>query len=172
MARIVELDGKKYIWNGKQWLDEHFLIPPETVIQKLNIKSSSYFAEEDELIKDVYALISRAKKARSNKQHIRAEKLAQKILEIDPNNHSGLAILCASLRERGMPERALSETERYAFTENPALLTSRAAAYCDLGRWEEAKITIGRALAIKASSEAFSVVRRIKSACPDLYKSE
>jgi hypothetical protein len=45
-----------------------------------------------------------------------------------------------------------------------------AAALCDLQRWEEAKKEIGRALAIGESEEAFSVVRRIKAARPDLYR--
>jgi len=49
------------------------------------------------------------------------------------------------------------------------LLTTRAAALCDLGRWEEAKRTVGRSLAIESSDEAFSVARRIKAARPDLY---
>ena len=42
-------------------------------------------------------------------------------------------------------------------------------ALCDLGRWEEAKRTVGHSLRIQESDEAFSVVRRIKAARPDLY---
>ena len=169
MQRIIELDGKKYIWNGIHWLDEGRLKPPETIVRKLNARSSLYFAQEDELIADVDALVSRAKKARDNLQHLRAEKLAHQILKIEPANDSGLAILCASFRDRGLPKRALSETESYRSTNNPALLTSRAAAYCDLGMWEQAKQTVDKALSLKKNREAFSVVRRIKSACPDLY---
>ena len=59
-------------------------------------------------------------------------------------------------------------------SDNPALLTTRAAALCDLRRWEEAKTTIGRALAIlrgeSHKAEAFAVVRRIKANRPDLYR--
>ena len=51
----------------------------------------------------------------------------------------------------------------------PVLLTSRAAALCDLGIWEEAKKTVGRSLAISKSAEAYNVVNRIKAAKPDLY---
>ena len=91
MQRIIELDGKKYIWNGIHWLDEGRLKPPETIVRKLNARSSLYFAQEDELIADVDALVSRAKKARDNLQHLRAEKLAHQILKIEPANDSGLA---------------------------------------------------------------------------------
>ena len=49
------------------------------------------------------------------------------------------------------------------------LLTTRAAAYCDLKLWEQAKKIIGKALAIEESEEAFMVVKRIKAARPEIY---
>jgi hypothetical protein len=59
---------------------------------------------------------------------------------------------------------------RFLPTDNGPLLTSRAAAFCDLGRWEEARRSVGRALAISGGSEeAFMVVKRIKQHRPDLY---
>lgn len=165
----VELDGKKYIWNGNNWSGEDFIRPPEIVVQRLNAELSYHLSQEDKHVTDVYLLAERARIARENKQYDRAEQLAYQILKLDPDNHSGLAVLCASLREKGFPERALKETEAYKSTNNAALLTSRAAAYCDLQRWGEAKRTIGQALAIQKSEEAFKVVERIKSERPDLY---
>ncbi|MCB0226529.1 MAG: hypothetical protein KDI02_22745, partial [Anaerolineae bacterium] len=62
--------------------------------------------------------------------------------------------------------------EAFRDTNYSPLLTSRAAALCDLKRWEEAKKTIGRCLVISKNETAFSVVNRIKAERPDLYEKE
>jgi hypothetical protein len=43
------------------------------------------------------------------------------------------------------------------------LLVARAAAFCDLERWQEALVTITRARAVGAGKLATQVARRIKS---------
>lgn len=168
----VELDGVKYNWDGQSWYGEDYLKPSEYIIHKLNQELSNQLSQEDQQITDIHVLIQRAKNARANLQHICAEELAYRILELDPENHSGIAILCASLRDRGLPHQALKATDAFHSTDNLALLTSRAAAYCDIEMWEDAKQIISRALAIQESEEAFSVVKRIKAARPDLYQSK
>jgi len=61
-------------------------------------------------------------------------------------------------------------TEGLKHLSSPVLLTTRAAALCDLERWEEAKRAVGAALAMgKGDPEAFNVVSRIKSNRLDLY---
>ena len=67
------------------------------------------------------------------------------------------------------PEEALIATERARATGYLPLLTSRAAALCDLESWEDAKAELSRVLAVGKSPEAFAVVRRIKASRPDLY---
>jgi ribonuclease HI len=167
----IELDGENYVWTGSDWYEaETFLQPPEVVIRRLNRLLSKELAQEDANTSDVCTLLERASKAREALQHERAERLARQCLKLDPNNHAALAVLCAVLRARGLPQKALGETNNYRDTDNVPLLTSRAAALCDLKRWEEAKRTIGRALAIEKSEEAFNVVHRIKAARPDLYE--
>ena len=166
----VELEGKSYMWNGSAW-DEAttFLSPPSMIIAKLNNRLSDVIEEEDENIVDIHLLIKRAVNARNWLQYSRSEKLARRILKLEPSNQPALAILCATLRARGYAQKALDETDDYKNLSYPVLLTSRAAALCDLGRWEEAKKTVGRSLAISQSGEAYSVVNRIKAARPDLY---
>jgi hypothetical protein len=78
-------------------------------------------------------------------------------------------MLCAVLRDKGLPQQALDETQAIRRTDYPPLLTSRAAALCDLERWEEAVKELRPVLAMGGSEEAFSVVHRIKKARPDLY---
>lgn len=166
----VELEGKSYMWNGSAWYEATtFLSPPGMIIPKLNNRLSDALEEEDRNIADVHLLIKRAANARDWLQYSRSEKLARRILELEPSNQPALAILCATLRARGFAQKALAETDDYKSLPYPALLTSRAAALCDLGRWEEAKKTVGRSLAISKSAEAYNVVNRIKAEKPDLY---
>jgi hypothetical protein len=74
------------------------------------------------------------------------------------------------LRHLGASDRAVQETEPLRAGNYPPLLVSRAAALCDLERWEEAKAIVGRALAAGDSPEAFEVVHRIKANRPELYE--
>jgi ribonuclease HI len=166
----IELDGRNYVWTGSNWYEaETFLEPPKVVVWHLNRLLAKELEQEDANISDVYILLERASKAREALQHHRAEKLARQCLKLAPGSQAALAVLCAALRAKGQPQEALEETNEYGGTTNMPLLTSRAAALCDLRRWEEAKRTIGRALAIGKSEKAFDVVRRIKAARPDLY---
>lgn len=167
----VLLDGATYIWTGSSWFDSHYIKPPSTIIQRLNALLESQLADDDSSITDIYDLTHRAKIAREAKQYARAELLARRVLQLNPKSHAAAAVLCASLRARGLASQALEETERFKHTDNAPLLTSRAAALCDLQRWAEAKQTLGRALALGGGEEAFLVVKRIKQACPDLYRS-
>ena len=135
----VELEGKIYMWNGSAWHETTtFLSPPKMIIVKLNNRLSDVLEEEDENITDIHLLIKRAINARDWSQYSRSEKLARRILKLKPSNQPALAILCATLRAGGFPQKALDTTNDYKSLPYPALLTSRAAALCDLGKWEEA----------------------------------
>lgn len=169
---VVELEGKSYTWDGSVWYEvKTFLQPPGVVISKLNRQIQGQLTQSDEAVTDFQELLSRAKIARDAKQLKRSERLLRHALTIKPGYKGALAILCSLLRDLGAPERALAETHAFRHLTYPPLLTSRAAAYCDLGQWEEAKWEIARVLAIssKDKSAAFSIVHRIKAAYPNLY---
>ncbi len=166
----IQLDKQIYTWNGTSWYDERFLKPPTVIIRQLNDMLAAIKAGEDWAITDLHELAKRARAARETMQHERAESLARRILLLQPDSHIGAAILCAALRARHSPLEALAQTERFVPTSNTALLTSRAAAYCDLGMWKEAKQEVGKSLAIETSQEALLVVQRIKAAKPGLYR--
>ncbi len=166
----VTLDGKEYIWTGKEWCDAHsFLIPPQLIVGRLNEILEQELRNEDMAIRDVQVLVQRASILRDAQQFGRAERLIRNALQLFPGNYAAVAVLSSILRAHGLPQEALDQTEAYKHESNAPLLTSRAAALCDLKRWEDAKREVGRALAIKQSEEAFGVVRRIKSERPDLY---
>ncbi len=166
----IEYQKHTYTWTGATWYDENYLKPSQVILRTLNQRLDSALVEEDHKVTNIHELIDRARKARDTAQYSRAERLSRRILELEPDNHAGAAMLCAALRARHRPRQALEETDRFAHSGNPALLTSRAAACCDLGLWEEARRYVGQSLAIVESEEAFMVVKRIKSEHPELYR--
>lgn len=170
--RTIELDGETYTWDGRGWVDSSFLIPPSSILSKLNTLIRDSLKEEDTTISDEHELLVRAHNARAAGQYDRAEQIVRRVLSADPFNLSVLSVLSAILREKRLPDKAIEETDPFKNSNHAALLTSRAAAFCDLERWEDAKKQIGRVLAIKSSEEAFNVVKRIKKNRPDLYEKE
>lgn len=165
----IELNGQKYTWNGRYWLDSSYLVPPTSILSKLDACIKDDLQKEEAAILDEKELLARAHAARERKQYDRAEQLVRHVLENNPFNLSAISVLSAILREKGQPEKAIEETEPFKNSKNNALLTSRAAAFCDLEKWEDAKKQISQVLARGGSEEAFLVVKRIKKNRPDLY---
>jgi tetratricopeptide (TPR) repeat protein len=175
--KTIRFEGRTYSWTGKRWIDiETFTCPPIKTKNKLNAVLLSRLKEEDEKITDLQELLDRATDARAQRQYSRAEGLARKALQLSPSDLRAVAILSSCLRSLGKPEEALKESASYKAENYPPLITTRAAALCDLGRWEDAKMEISRTLLIakKHSSwgyyEPFRVLNRIRTARPDLFK--
>lgn len=167
----LELDGRSYTWNGRSWFDSRtYQAPPAALTSRLNEQLACSLAEEDSAVADSQGLLRIAQAARDAAQYKRAEASARRAIELQPSSEAAFAVLCSVLRHLGASERAVQETEHLRSTSYPPLLISRAAALCDLERWEEAKATVGRALAIGDAPEAFEVVHRIKAKRPDLYE--
>lgn len=169
----VELENTNYIWTGNTWIEANtFINPPDGIVRKLNSCIAAKIQHEDNTISNTQEILDRARTARDTLQHSRAISLARRVLELEHDNLAAAAILSSALRANGKPQQALLETEAFRDTNYSPLLTSRAAALCDLKRWEEAKKTIGRCLVISKNETAFSVVNRIKAERPDLYEKE
>ena len=167
----VELDGHSYVWNGRGWFaSKTFQAPPAALASKLNEALASILANEDAKVKDFDGLLRIAQIARQASQYKRAEAATRRAIELQPSSEPAFAVLCSVLRHLGASERAVQETDHLRSPRYLPLLISRAAALCDLERWEEAKTTVGRALAIRDSPEAFEVAHRIKANRPDLYE--
>lgn len=175
--KTVQFKGNKYIWDGTYWYDSKtFAHPPDLITKELNDRLANDVESEDTLTSLLsiidnrpHELVQRASILRDKGQLLRAEKQIRLVLDFRPGNSAALAVLCSILRARGKPQQALNETDQWKRESYPELLTSRAAALCDLKRWDEAKYEVGRALAIKPSQEAFNVANRIKAKRPDLY---
>jgi tetratricopeptide (TPR) repeat protein len=169
--RRVTYEGKNYIWSGTGWYEDRtFLVPADQVVRKLNQLLEHDLAADDLQVEDTDEALRRARLAQNSLQLDRAERLARRALELDGSHAGAASILCSVLRAKGHPEQALEATEELRRTGYLPLLTSRAAALCDLERWEKAKREIARVLAAGGGGEAFAVVHRIKAARPDLYR--
>jgi len=176
--RTIKYDNRTYSWTGKRWIDiQTFTSPPAMIVDQLDAILLPILLEEDEKISDVQQLLDRAKDARDQKQYTRTESLARKILHLAPGNFGAMAILCSCLRAVGKPEEALKASESPKMVEYPPLILTRAAALCDLGRWEDAIIEVRKVFAIakKHSSwgyvniQASPILNRIKTIRPDLF---
>jgi tetratricopeptide (TPR) repeat protein len=167
----VELEARSYTWNGRSWFASRtFQAPPAALTSRLNELLAPLLESEDSAVTDFQGLLRIAQAARGAAQYKRAEAAARRAIELQPSSEPAHAVLCSVLRHLGASDRAVQETEHFRSAKYPPLLISRAAALCDLERWEEAKATVGRALAIGGSPEAFEVVNRIKAKRPDLYE--
>ena len=170
----VTHEGKKYTWNGKCWYGSDFIKPTTVIIAELNNLAKNEFAAYDASISDSDELLDVARRLREGGQYSRALKLAQRALKINPNNDRVAVIVCSILRLMNRSDEALKLADtfvRRGSTYLP-LLTSRAAALCDLNRWSEALRQIRQVLAKshgKHVGEAQLVWSRIKSYAPKLF---
>lgn len=161
--RRFDLDGQTYIWTGRDWYKATTQMKPERVVRdKLDALLAAQELSVDEKL-------ARAKTARSEQKLLQAERLVREVLQAHPQHHGAAAILSGVLRDLELPDEALLVTAPFVGDSYAAIFTTRAAALCDLARWEEAKREVARALAIGGDQEAFAVVLRIKKERPDLY---
>jgi len=168
----VDFNGKKYLWNGREWIDlKNFMAPPLAIMEKLNEKIKNIEINYNDMA--LSDLITLASNFKDSGNFGKAMEIIEYILNRNPGESATLSILCSILRKKGKPDEALKRTNNYNYA-NAALLISRAAVMCDLGMWEDAKKEVGRALAINKNNkegnyEAFNVVKRIKENRLDLY---
>lgn len=149
-------DGSTYEWNGSAWVD---------VATHLRAAAGAELRAIEAAIAGFDALLSAAMNAKAAGDFPRADRLLARALAIRPAHEGALCVLCSLRRLQQDPERGLEETAAVGATSRYApLLTSRAAALCDLGRWEEAGRQIEVVLAMgNVSDEALAVVKRIQS---------
>ncbi|MEQ1904605.1 MAG: tetratricopeptide repeat protein [Pirellulaceae bacterium] len=171
----VNLAGREYVWDGDRWYSsDDYGSPPLGVVHQLNALIAKNLAAEDAAVTNIDDLIKRAKTARDAGQLKRAVDLAKQAYNSAPFNPGIAAVLCSIYRQMGKPELALQVAEKLPPTNYSPLLTSKAAALCDLERWEEALNVIRHVLAIgmnskgNSSGEALGVWGRIKSKAPEL----
>lgn len=168
--RTIVLEGIKYEYTAYGWVEVETGIQASILITlQLTRLAAAHIRQEQAAPIDIDQTLQAASNAQANHELLKAERFIRQVLKQDNLHLGAYAMLCAVLRDRKCPQQALEEAAGVAVASYPPLLTSRAAALCDLERWEEAKHEIARVLAMGGSEEAFKVMRRIKQARPDLY---
>ncbi len=159
--RPVEWGGRTYIWTGRDWYEKATNAePPREVIQSLETHLSVQPMPVDEKL-------NLAREARFNANMWIAEELLRETLRDHAHDHAVVAQISAVLRDWRRPDEVLRITAPFVSGSYAPIFTTRAAALCDLGRWEEARHEVRCALAISRDDEAFAVVDRIKKARTD-----
>ena len=163
------LDGEKYYFNGKRWIDSDGLVVPSFVAGRLNLflinDDAMFSASDNELLQ--YA--ANIKEGENYSLAIRAMEIL-----LDRGNadivKSVLPRLTSCYRKVGRVEDAIGLAEGYianrtAHVETDALFTSLGAAYCDIGEYDKAKDYANRAYAmnggIVSSVELSNLYERI-----------
>src|SRR6266446_5628259 len=135
VTRTVVYEGERYKWDGIRWLTDSYLIVSEVVAARLNECYAEMIEADDMAITDIQQLLDRAKMARDAKSLTRAKRLVERVLRANPHHLGAAAVLSSVLREQLAPDQALAVADRFPGCRYTPLLTSRAAALCDLGRW-------------------------------------
>jgi tetratricopeptide (TPR) repeat protein len=171
MKKII-YKGNTYFRSKSRWLDENYLTVPDAVSYELDRRYQSEDLNEILASPDTRLLLKEAGKYKEEASRSsgdmglhRAERVIRRLLEVDPENEAGAAVLSSILRARKRPLQGLKETERFVKTAGVPLLTSRAAAHCDLNQWDEANKLIEEILAkAPRAYEARLVAARIAKA--------
>ena len=170
----VTLNGKTYMFNGKNWLGSDYMVPPVSLIPELNRLAADQFAHEGSQTKSYQELMDMATKLRDAGQLERALKAARKAIEMQPDDAAPVSVCCSILRMMRRPDEALTVADNFLKDGSMyrPLLTSRAAALADLDRYNEALKQIRQVIAIsggKGGEEAMAVWSRIKAEAPELF---
>ncbi|MCI0570124.1 MAG: CDC27 family protein [Myxococcaceae bacterium] len=86
----------------------------------------------------------------------------ERVLAQDAGNAEAAVTLSRAYQRTAQPEKALGVTEPFVAKPTPTLLLTRAAALCDLERWNEARRTTLAAQKLGAGTEAEAVLERIR----------
>jgi hypothetical protein len=172
MARhVVEFQGRQYVWDGREWYgSDDCTLVPRSVCLRLDALLAERLAPEEGALTDRQELLRRARAVRDRLQYQRAERLARRALELRPTDVATASVLCSILREACKPQESLDLADRFRHSRHAPLLTSRAAALCDLGCWREALQQIRAVLAAGKSEPAQAVFNRIQKLAPHLFR--
>ena len=161
--------GQTYRRNAEKWFDSRNMIVHEGLQRELNIEYARNLDPADLSLRDCILHGDKFKNSGSNALALRFYEEA-----IEKADYSAMAYILPRItscyRKSGQPQKAI-DILAYAsdtFGSNmvtPALLTSAAAAYCDLGDYTRAQKCCNRAYAAgngKHSDELSLVYKRIQ----------
>jgi tetratricopeptide (TPR) repeat protein len=175
----VEWEGRWYLLSAGGFYDARtFLKPPKALQQHLKAVYTRELEHTVEKVTNPASLLKYSGIAKNLDYLDLALSIVTRVLVLEPQNGFAIARASSILRAKGQPEKALDVTNQLPESkQGHAVLTTRAAALCDLGRWPEALRVVRRALALLGScpkieaTEALSVFERIRRCAPYLVTS-
>lgn len=168
---VLHHAGEMYRWTERGgFVDEQWLKPPAGVIRELQSLLAEKLRERDSSISDPVELVRKASLAREENHLSRAAELARRALELDPELPGAAAVLSSVLRALRRPTEALEVTAPFEKQSHVPILTTRAAAFLDVGDCEAARRIAKRAWAIAqgskfGSAELSLVFKRLEKEC-------
>ncbi|MBP0970764.1 MAG: hypothetical protein J5753_01870 [Oscillospiraceae bacterium] len=167
----MKFEGKTYRRYNGNWIDSDYVIAPLVVQEALDKRYANSLSLEHYSVKDLVAL---ADDFKNNESYLLAEKYYREALSrpsIESNDRKYIyprLTSCLRLLDRSseVVDIYLEISGKYGRSIlTDGLLTSVAAAYCDLKQYDEARKRADQAYAIvngKASPELISVYARIR----------
>lgn len=165
----IAYEGKKYVRRNQKWTENNVIVQ-EPLQKKLNRILANSMNPLETTAKE---LINNADKFKESGDYESASKqYMEAMVRSNRNEYSSiLPRLSSCYRKLGKPKKSISLMDEAVSTYdnriiNSAMLTSVAAAYCDLKQWGEAKKYANKAYAVsggKADVELMNVFSRIKA---------
>lgn len=177
---LEHLKGQEYIRCHSGWLLNRVPFTFKPIVGRLEGQLYQRLSREDRELDDPADLVPRAWLGQALQHYDRVVDLTTRALRavVRPPTASSrggvippewrrealaaAAMLCAARRQLRESEAALDDTEIFRDEEYPPLMTSRAAAMCDVGSWDEAQVLAVRAQSLDGSVEVVRLLSRIE----------
>jgi hypothetical protein len=171
------IDSRRYVRTEVGWFDVHGAIASAALAMRLERTLVKRLTDEDDLTSDPAFLLTRAWFAQALGHTRRVEELSRAALrahvafadlgsETPPDARrialAAASLLSSSLRQQRRADKALAETAIFATEEYAPLMTSRAAALCDMGQWEAGHELAIRARDLRGSDVVIKLLDRIQ----------
>lgn len=138
----IELDGEMYYFINNSFVDSSFCRVPDEIQKKL---SQIHFKQFDYKSYKKEELLSFLKGLKESEQYSKAKEVGEYALNIYADDQNFvkmvLPILTSTYRALHQPSLAISVAQKHTDLQkcdSPALWTSVASAYCDVGEFREA----------------------------------
>lgn len=169
MSDKVSYNGKEYTKEGGKWVDSKYCVAPNSVQNALNHLAFGKIDFDSMSVSELVEAGNEYKKSSTNNLAIKCYKKALEKTDSESLIKFILPSITSCLRKQGKADEVIeifSEVKAKWGKKmlSAAALTSIAAAYCDLGEYENAKICCNKAYAMsqgKATGELNAVYGRI-----------
>lgn len=177
---VEQLKGQEYTRSQSGWLLNGVPFTFKPIADRLEGQLYQRLAREDREVDDPADLLPRAWIGQAIGHHDRVVDLTSRALRAVVRPPTALsrgavvppewrqealaaaAMLCSARRQLHESEAALDDTDIFADEKHPPLMTSRAAAMCDVGRWDEARALAVHARNLEGSAQVVLLLHRIE----------